>query len=119
MHSIEVVHTASFVNNQMLRHLICSTGFSEVCINQGVGDVNIFIISIQARLSDINIQEWYTNVKSSDKLRTYVGFKYILEREKYIDCVNCQIHRIALARFRCSSHDLRIETGRRDNIPVN
>ena len=40
-----------------------------------------------------------------------------LKIEKYLDCVKENKYRIALSRFRTSSHDLLIETCRYDGIP--
>ena len=45
-------------------------------------------------------------------LRNYNYFKTEFSFENYLDCVKIRKHSIALARFRCSSHHLAIETGR-------
>ena len=45
-------------------------------------------------------------------LRTYRVFKSNFDREYYLDCVKQPHFRSALCKFRTSSHDLRIKTGR-------
>ena len=59
-------------------------------------------------LSDIGGLELH----KSDKLRTYREFKSIFEFEKYLKHVSNYSDRSNLARFRTSSHKLRIEYGR-------
>ncbi len=50
-------------------------------------------------------------IGSDKKLRTYVRFKTKLEMEKYLR-LPVPKYRFAIARFRCSSHNLPIEIGR-------
>ncbi len=50
-------------------------------------------------------------ITSDKKLRTYVLFKSNLERERYLS-LPVPKYRFAIARFRCSSHNLPIELGR-------
>ncbi len=55
------------------------------------------------------------------KLRTYKLFKEEFKFENYLSSTKNLNHTLALFRFRISSHNLRIETGRytRPKIPVN
>jgi len=46
------------------------------------------------------------------KLRTYNMFKTTIHREKYLDILSNRSLRSAISRFRISSHNLNIETGR-------
>ena len=48
----------------------------------------------------------------NSKLRTCKEFKVNLNLKEYLTCVSFRAHRVALARFRISAHQLRIETGR-------
>ncbi len=60
------------------------------------------------------IKEWSDDMReigSDKKLRTYVLFKSNLEMEKYLR-LPAPKYRFAIARFRCSSHNLPIELGR-------
>ena len=66
---------------------------------------------------------WQSNVensnsKSNSSLRLYKTFKTSFVLEPYLLCVPIDKHRLALSRFRCSSHCLEIERARhRDKIP--
>ena len=58
------------------------------------------------------VRYWGLELHKSDKLRTYREFKSIFEFEKYLKHVSNSSDRSNLARFRTSSHKLRIEYGR-------
>ena len=50
-------------------------------------------------------------INSSAKLQTYCLFKHDTDLAKYLDLItNCK-YKLALSRFRLSSHNLAIETG--------
>ena len=57
-----------------------------------------------------------TTNKGWNKLRTYAKFKNRFHCEPYTQIPDRSIRR-CLAKFRCSDHRLRIETGRREGIP--
>ena len=52
------------------------------------------------------------------KLRTYKLFKKNFRLENYLIEIENTKHALALARFRISSHNLRIETGRYDQRKI-
>ena len=58
------------------------------------------------------VKYWGLELQKSDKLRTYREFKSIFMFEKYLKHVSNPSDRSNLARFRTSSHKLRIEYGR-------
>ena len=71
---------------------------------------------------------WANNVKSGrgkgiehSKLRTYFLFKTEHCKEKYLNAINNVQHRSALAKYRCSAHELStcIEIGRYKGVPVD
>jgi hypothetical protein len=62
------------------------------------------------------MQEWYTSINNSSRLETFALFKHKFQQEKYLEIISENKYRIALTRFRISSHDLLIETGRHTNI---
>ena len=101
-----------------VQSLLFHLGFGHVWLNQGVGSASLFLSEFKQRVRDCAIQTWNANISLSSKLRTYKNFKTLLEHEMYLNCVNIQKFRIALSRFRCSSHDLCIETGRHENVPA-
>ena len=55
--------------------------------------------------------------KGGNKLRTYASFKGHFQCEPYTKITDKSLRR-CFAKFRCSDHNLRIETGRRENLPV-
>jgi hypothetical protein len=58
-------------------------------------------------------------VNSGKKLRCYETFKQCISQEKYLDTIHNTEARKTMAKFRTSSHNLRIETGRYDKICVS
>jgi hypothetical protein len=77
--------------------------------------VNVPSTFYKQRLFDQYKQNWYEYVHASQKLVSYVLFKTSLICEEYMSSVNTVHHRRALSRFRTSSHDLAIESGRYNN----
>ena len=61
---------------------------------------------------DIAHQGMYAEIGNTSKLHTYSLFKLSLNTEKYLDVINWKRHVKALARFRCSNHNLAIERQR-------
>ena len=55
--------------------------------------------------------------KGGNKLRTYASLKGHFQCEPYTKITDKSLRR-CFAKFRCSDHNLRIETGRRENLPV-
>ena len=51
----------------LVRHLLISLGFYQVWLNQGVGNINIFILVFKQRLTDIFIQNWQERLESSSR----------------------------------------------------
>jgi hypothetical protein len=70
---------------------------------------------------------WTNNVNAEvgpsgrgrNKLRTYRQFKETFAVETYVTSTLPLRHRSALAKFRCGTAPLRLETGRYENIPEN
>ena len=71
---------------------------------------------IKTRIMDTFYQSWSTDVHNSRRLETYCLFKNSFHFEPYLDYITDPKFRIALTRFRTSSHDLAIEKGRYLNI---
>ena len=72
---------------------------------------------IKQRIIDIYHQSWYAAINYSPRLKTYCLFKHSFVFEPYLDKIQDKKYRIALTKFRTSSHDLFIEIGRHSNIP--
>ena len=43
------------------------SGYRDVWLNQGVGNVKVFIVSFKQRLCDIAQQEWHQNIQNNLK----------------------------------------------------
>ena len=62
-------------------------------------------------------QKWYSDINNSSRLQSYSIFKHNFTLEKSLKISMENKYKYALSRFRTSSHDLLIETGRYENIP--
>ena len=78
---------------------------------------NFLYKTIEQRITDVFKQKWYSNINNSSRLESYSIYKHSSEREKYLKCISTDKFRIALSKFRLSSHHLAIELGRHLNIP--
>ena len=72
---------------------------------------------IKQRIFDIYYQRWYSEINNSNRLMSYSIFKHDFVLEKYLNLTIENKYKVALSRFRTSSHDLFVETGRYDNVP--
>lgn len=99
-----------------VKELLFRYGFGVVWLEQGVGNESLFIAEFTERVSDCFRQDWYREIHDSSKLSVYCTFKSLLEPEKYLGYINIWKFRKALAKFRCSSHNLEIEIGRHNGV---
>ncbi len=98
-----------------VKNILYSCGYNQCwdeqyASNEDQGKINEavyknFITECMDRIGDSNVYP---------KLRTYKLFKNEFKFENYLACVKNVNHCLALFRFRISSHNLRIETGRYD-----
>ncbi|XP_067652478.1 uncharacterized protein [Haliotis asinina] len=95
-----------------IRKFLFSKGFGYVWNNQYVDFKNLFISELTRRLKDMYLHEWFENMSLSSKCLYYRMIKYNLDQEMYLSVINVKKFRTALSRFRCSSHNLYIESGR-------
>ena len=94
-----------------VRILLSTHGFYDVWLNQGVGDVNIFLDVFKRRIDDNFIQKWSAELNESSRALFYRQFSSF-EFAKYLDIINLTKYRVAFTRLRLSSHRLEIECGR-------
>ena len=106
----DAIYKRGFVTN--LKKLLFSDAFGLVWITQGIGDEELFMISVVLRLTDIAKQTWNSEIDSSPKLSTYREFKPLLYPEKYLYTLNNFFIRKQLTKFRTSNHKLMVEGGR-------
>ena len=90
-------------------------GFDYVWREQA--DIIIPFQLIRQRILDTYKQTWYSEINNSSRLQTYSIFKYNFELESYLNLDIDKKYKLALTRFRTSSHSLMIETGRYENTP--
>ena len=95
----------------LVRHLLMSLGFYQVWLNQGVGNISIFISVFKQRLTDIFIQNWQERLGRSSRARFYNSFA-IFHLQPYLEIINVHIYSQAFSKLRMTSHRLEIETSR-------
>lgn len=100
-----------------VKKILDEIGMSNIWSNQNTLGYDINLNSIKLRILDIYKQCWYANINNSSRLETYCVFKHDFGLEDYLSIVNINKYRIALTKFRISSHNLEIEIGRHLNIP--
>ena len=98
-----------------IKTMLESLGLNNLWINQDTYDISLPII--KQRLFDQYYQSWYSNINNSHRLESYCRFKHNFNVEPYLDIISDNKYKIALSRFRLSSHKLEIERGRYHNIP--
>jgi hypothetical protein len=77
------------------------------------------IFALKLRMHDQYKQKWFANVSSAVKLNSYTLFKQVHQNESYVSSVVHIKFRTALVKFRVSSHNVLIETGRYDKVERN
>lgn len=98
-----------------IKIILDKCGLSYIWQNQYSMLINYNII--ERRILDIYYQSWYCSINNSSRLDTYSSIKYKFEFESYLDYIKDKRFRVALTKFRTSSHDLLIEKGRYTNVP--
>ena len=89
--------------------LLESLMFNKLWLNQGVRNINRFMLIFRKRLTDTFIQNWNERIHTSTRAKFYslfCDFSY----KAYLEVL--KIEKYQMARIRLSSHRLMIETGR-------
>ena len=97
-----------------IKYLLQQIGFANIWLNQFTHNISFTLL--KQRILDTYYQSWYAEINNSRRLSTYSLFKHDFLIESYIDNIPILKYRIAMSKFRVSSHDLLIETGRYNNI---
>ena len=97
-----------------IKEMLEQLGLTNLWINQE--RITISLESIKIRILDQFKQNWLSNINQSGRLSTYCMFKTKFEFEPYLHIIKQNKYRIALSKFRLSSHNLEIEQGRYYNI---
>ena len=98
-----------------IKIMLQNLGLGELWTNQEHCD--IFLPEIKQRILDQYYQSWYSEINNSQRLASYSRIKHSFESEPYLDDTSERKYRIALSKFRLSSHNLEIEVGRYNNVP--
>ena len=100
-----------------IRSVLEITGLGHTWETQHIENTNKFMLTFKESIVSIFTQQWRQDIDSSSKLRSYALIKKQFCVEPYILNINGNHLITALARYRMSSHDLKIERGRY-NIPI-
>ena len=101
-----------------VRQLLRSLNLYEAWERQEVLDESILIHQATETLVSSHINQCLSKIQNCDstmKLRMYKTFKHQYTMEPYLTDVRDTRYRVALSRFRLSSHNLEIELGRHTN----
>ena len=103
----------------LVKDLLSRMGFYEVWMNQGVGNIELFLKLFKQRITDNFLQNWNERLRNSSRASFYVTIAEF-NPKSYLNSIKVLKFRTALARVRVSSHRLEIEAGRwaRPHIPV-
>ncbi len=99
-----------------VKTLLYKYGFGYVWLAHEVGDIRAFMLLFKQRLIDCMTQDWRSVISDSRKAIHYKYFKSMLTVEHYLKIDIPEKYRIALSRFRCSTHSLMVEVGRHTNV---
>ena len=77
-------------------------------IEQGVGDINMFLRCFKRRLTDNFLQAWNEQISNLSRANTY-KLKANFNFKCYLDVVTVRKFRCAFTRLRVASHRLEIE----------
>ena len=95
----------------LVEEILAKMGFYDVWLNQGVGNIQLFLSLFQQRLNENFLQNWYQRLNKSSRATFYVNIADFSPKV-YLDSVKVLKFRTALARLRVSCHTLEIEAGR-------
>jgi len=88
-----------------IKSILDNCGLSNVWVRPEQFDSEWILKSVEQRLSDIELQEWYGEVERNSLCTNYKLFKTEFKQESYLTKVDIG-ERIALTRYRCGSHRL-------------
>ena len=101
---------------------MCETGLPEIGLSND--ESILFYQEFKEKLHKQFMSKWESSILDTNVnpiLRTYVTFKSMFKLESYLFNINDFYLRKCIAKFRMSSHSLKIETGRHNSpkIPLH
>lgn len=100
-----------------IKSILDNIGLSNIWIQQS--EIEIPFNLIRQRVFDMYKQSWYSAINNSNRLEMYSRYKHDFDMEQYLDFIKDKKFKIAFTKFRLSSHDLAIESGRYENLNRN
>ena len=102
-----------------VRDILQNAGWRDIWLYPESVNTNVCVPLLRQRLRDMYICTWQENVKYYSSLSLFRQFKLTFERFSYLDILTFPNYRNILSKLRLTSHKLRIETGRHENIERN
>ena len=99
-----------------VRECLSKYGFACVWMNQGVGDVNVFMKCFKERLVDCRQQEWSAHINSSERFSFYNQFKTQFTIEPYLNLNMNRYIMKSLIYFRLGISDILVHKSRYKDI---
>ena len=110
LHDLQVLpHKANWAS--LVRQLLMSLDFYEVCLAQGVGNVDVFLSTFKQRLNDNFIQNWRDQINGSTHANFYTAIAQF-QFQTTLENINIYKYFQAMSKLRMPSHRLAIESGR-------
>jgi len=79
---------------------------------------NTTIAEFSCKMKNAYFEKWKSDIQTSNKLSFFRSFKDNYESEKYLDIIDNFEQRRHFTKFRVSNHQLAIETGRYQKMPI-
>ena len=102
-----------------IRDLLFKTVFGEVWLNQGIGQVDVFLKVFKTRVFDIDMQTQSSEIQDMDRLRTYKILKTTFGCEQYVFAVKNKFYRTAMSKLRGGLLKIGCNEGRYSNTPFH
>ena len=102
-----------------IRDLLFKTEFGEVWLNQGIGQVDVFLKVFKTRVFDIDMQTQSSEIQDMDRLRTYKTLKTTFGCEQYVFAVKNKFYRTAMSKLRGGLLKIGCNEGRYSNTPFH
>lgn len=95
----------------LVKDLLCRYGFGNVWLQQGVGNVDVFLTCFKQRMKDIYCQVWNNHIQESRKAITYKHIVQSFKPQFYLTNIPRVQYKYAMVNLRLRNNRLRVETG--------
>ena len=101
-----------------IRGIIVSIGRLDLFHKSVIDNPRSVKMSVSRVLFDWHIQEWVQKFDASSKAKFYFSFKQDLTFQNYVSKLDSK-HYLLIIKFRTSNHNLPVETGRWEDVPLD